>query len=947
MDVDAVSRQRREGRRTEADSDPERPAADVAPAATSPRFGIRGTWRGYALAAVAVGLGWLLRLVLTEWVGEGLPTYITFYPAVMIAALAGGLGPGLFATLLADAGVAHWILLVDTFSEGSPRDWVGLGLFSAMGAFISVVVELYRRSNARAAAFQRDLAVRKLREMADSALRASETRYRLLVEQAVDGIFVSDAEGRYLDVNSAGERMLGYSRAEILALNIRDVILPEEAVRLPGEIARFADGAVVTSEWRFRRKDGSVFSGEVRGRQLPNGQLQAMLRDISERRKVEEALRQERALLASVTGSTDVMLVYLDPRFNFLWVNKAYADTCRMTPAEMIGKNHFALYPDAENESIFRRVRDTGEAVIFNDKPFEFPDQPERGVTYWDWSLTAVKDPGGVVAGLVFSLRETTSFVRTRQALSESDRRYRLLFESIGEGLAVHEIITDGNDRPIDYRFQDVNPAFEQLTGLERADIVGKRVLEVLPVVEGQWIEQYGRVAQTGVPARFENFAAALGRWYDVRAYRSGPGQFVACVADVTERKAAADALAQARDAAEQANKAKSAFLANMTHEIRTPLHVIIGLAHLLRRDVTDASLRQRLDQLCSTSDHLLSLVNDVLDLSRIEARRLVIEHGDFTLGDVLGSVLRMIEGPARDKGLALTTEIAPPLRGLRLRGDALRLAQVLINLCTNAVKFTDQGRVCLTVTRLADSDDGVALRFAVEDTGIGIAEADRERLFRPFEQGDSQAIRERGGTGLGLAISQHLVDMMGGRLDVRSRPGTGSCFTFDLAFPQAGRGDADEQAGAPAREVLGMRVLVAEDHPLSRKILQEMLEDLGCEVDCASGGAEAIEHVRTRSYDLILLDIQMPGMDGVAAARAIRALPAHSDTPIVAMTAGAHAEDRQRCLDAGMNGYIGKALTPATLAAALRPWRPDRPAPRDERPATRATKASRGTSAP
>ena len=241
------------------------------------------------------------------------------------------------------------------------------------------MAELYRRSNARVSAFERDFAVRRLRETADNALRASESRYRLLVEQAVDGIFVSDAEGRYLDVNSAGERMLGYSRAEILAMSIRDVILPEEAGRLPGEIARFADGAVATSEWRFRRKDGTVFLGEVRGRQLPNGLLQAMLRDISERRRMEEALRQERALLGNVTGATDVMLVYLDLQFNFAWVNKAYADTCRMAPADMIGKNHFALYPDEENESIFRRVRETGEPVFFKDKPFEFPDQPERG----------------------------------------------------------------------------------------------------------------------------------------------------------------------------------------------------------------------------------------------------------------------------------------------------------------------------------------------------------------------------------------------------------------------------------------------------------------------------------------------------------------------------------------------------------------------------------------
>jgi two-component system, sensor histidine kinase and response regulator len=925
METDAVSHRDDEGRRHAADPGPASMASEVLHAKTPPRPKGRPSWVGYALAIVAVGLGWLLRLGLTAWLGEGMPTYITFYPAVMIASLAGGLGPGLLATILAGASVAHWLLLVDALSDASTREWVGLALFSAMGTFIAAVAERYRRSNDRIVAFERDLAVRRLRETADNALRAGEARYRLLVEQMVDGIFVADAEGRYRDVNSAGARMLGYSRAEILTMSITDVILPEEAARLPGEIARFAGGAVTTSEWHFRRKDGSVFLGEVRGLQLTNGQLQAMLRDVSEGRRMEEALRQERALLGNVTSATDVMLVYLDPQFNFAWVNKAYADTCRMAPADMIGKNHFALYPDEENENIFRRVRETGEPVFFKDKPFEFPDQPERGVTYWDWSLTAVKGPSGSVTGLVFSLRETTPFVRTQQALREIEEQYRLLFESIGEGLAVHEIITDESDRPIDYRFRDVNPAFERLTGLKRADLVGKRLLEVLPGIERQWIEEYGRVALTGKPARFESFAAALGRWYDVRAYQPAPRQFVAIFTDATDRKAAADALAQAKDAAEQANKAKSVFLANMTHEIRTPLHVIIGLAHLLRRDLADSSLRQRLDQLCSTSDHLLSLINDVLDLSRIEARSLVIEQGEFTLDGVLAGVLRMIEGPALEKGLALTTDIVPPLSHLRLRGDALRLAQVLINITSNAVKFTDRGRVHVAVTGLAEDDDSVTLRFSVEDTGIGIAAADRQRLFRAFEQGDSPTIRGRGGTGLGLAISQQLVEMMGGEIEVRSSPGAGSCFSFDLVIGRAGQGGVEAKMEAPAADLRGMRVLFAEDHPLSQKILFEMLEDLGCEVDFASDGVEAVEHARARGYDLILLDIQMPRMDGVAAARAIRALPAHRDTPIVALTASAYAEDRQRCLEAGMNGHIGKALTPATLAAALRPWWPER----------------------
>jgi PAS domain S-box-containing protein len=418
---------------------------------------------------------------------------------------------------------------------------------------------------------------------------------------------------------------------------------------------------------------------------------------------------------------------------------------------------------------------------------------------------------------------------------------------------------------------------------------------------------------------------------------------FVGCSVDISLRKAAQQQLNEAKDIAEHASRAKSAFLANMGHEIRTPLHLIIGLGHLLRRDLKDPVQEQRIDQLCASSDHLLDIINDVLELAKIEAQRLMLDHKDFILDAVLQKVVRMIEGRAQEKGLELSVDVAPKLRAIELNGDPLRLAQVLINLCGNAVKFTERGSVRLSVGWLAGNADAVAIRFEVTDTGIGIPLANQARLFDAFEQADSSTTRERDGTGLGLTISQRLVALMGGTILIDSDPGRGSIFSFEVVLPRAtARVVAGEPGiGAPtAMNFNGMQVLLVEDHPLSQDIIFEMLEDLGCQVEVASDGAEAVNCALERNYDLILMDMQMPRMDGLAATRAIRAQLGRR-TPIVALTANAFAEDRQRCLDVGMDGHLHKPVTPATLARTLAEWLPKADSPGVE-PAALGSELSR-----
>jgi signal transduction histidine kinase/CheY-like chemotaxis protein/HPt (histidine-containing phosphotransfer) domain-containing protein len=409
-----------------------------------------------------------------------------------------------------------------------------------------------------------------------------------------------------------------------------------------------------------------------------------------------------------------------------------------------------------------------------------------------------------------------------------------------------------------------------------------------------------------------------------VRDSAGRPELTVAVIQNMSAYKRAQEDLLRAKEAAELANRAKSTFLANMSHEIRTPLHNIMGLAQLLRRDATDLKQRRRLDDVRSSSEHLLSVINGVLDFSKIEADRLVLDHSDFSLGHVLDRVMPVVAASVLEKGLNLVLDVEPSIRTMLLRGDALRLGQVLINLVANAVKFSEHGTITLSVS-CADKDAAdLSLRFAVKDEGIGISPEDRKRLFIAFEQADNSSNRKYGGSGLGLTISDHLVRAMGGAITVESEPGAGSTFSFELHFPRGTHPDEDEEeAPEPPKSLKfrGSHVLVAEDHPLSRELMRQMLSEFGCTVDLATDGVEAVERAQACVYDLILMDVQMPTIDGLAATRAIRQMPKHEHTPILAITANVFVEDRDRCLQAGMNGHLSKPLTPASLAKVLSHW--------------------------
>ena len=430
----------------------------------------------------------------------------------------------------------------------------------------------------------------------------------------------------------------------------------------------------------------------------------------------------------------------------------------------------------------------------------------------------------------------------------------------------------------------------------------------------------------------FPNFPNG-GRWlYCVASpLRNAGGKIIGAVEtliDITEQKLYEQNLEQAKRKAEAANRGKSDFLASMSHEIRTPLNAVIGFTHGLLRDVQNPRHLEKLHKVDMSANHLLGVVNDILDMSKIEAGKLSVNPEVFNLTNLLSSVVEQVTPRLESQGLNLQLEVAtnvPP----SLLGDPLRISQCLLNYVSNAIKFTSAGTVTIRVKLESVSIEGMMLRFVVEDTGIGIEPLALERLFSPFEQADQSTTRQFGGTGLGLALTKQLAVLMAGAVGVESTVGSGSRFWFTVKVKvPTSENIQDLQSVHDSNELViltqqysASRVLMAEDVPLNQEVLKDMLQEAGLHADIAENGKVALDKASNVAYDLILMDMQMPIMDGMSATEAIRRLPGYDKTPIIALTANAFDEDRQICLNAGMNDFLTKPIKAEVLFATVLKW--------------------------
>lgn len=581
------------------------------------------------------------------------------------------------------------------------------------------------------------------------------------------------------------------------------------------------------------------------------------------------------------------------------------------------------FYVDGDRQALTRMIQrglEDGEGYLAKLQIVR-PDGEERRIL--THAETEVDETGRVVA-MFGVFQDVTEQERVLARSRRDEGRYRLLAENIGD--VITRVKMDGSSKYI-------SPAIQQLLGWTFEEMSGQSTDYVHPEDRHLVLKAIGEAVKTGTPTRLEHRAVhRKGHtiWVECtfKALKDENGHVddvVVVIRDMTQRRELEDEVIEAKERAEKAAQAKSEFLANMSHELRTPLTSVIGFSGLLQgSEALPAEERTYVERIATASEALLGVINDILDYSKLEANAIEMDPEPFQVAALVDGAAAIVEGQCVAKRLSLRVVVDAAMPEV-LTGDAGRLRQVMLNFLSNAVKFTGKGGVTLRVGGTPDPDGRWRLRVAVTDTGIGIPAEKLELLFQRFSQADASTTRLYGGTGLGLAISRRLIEIMGGEIGVDSRPGEGATFWFEAPLAQGGavgRLVSDDTMPASAG-MAGGRILMADDAPGNRELVSAILRGLGLEIDTVCDGAEAVQAMQTGTYDLVLMDVHMPVMDGLAATREIRRMQAGTGhrTPILALTANVQADQVARCLDSGMDGHLAKPIQIPELAGALAHW--------------------------
>ena len=801
-------------------------------------------------------------------------------------------------------------------------------------------------------------------------------------------VIISPETRRFLKFNDQTCVITGYSREELFEQTWVNLTHPDDIEFAYHEVKRIGIGEIddVAFEQRLIRKDGSVvyINTDVKGVRNPTGKLDYLIgtaQDITQRkmqemainianaqlksnqtelklqnenlRHAQDALRSSVERYEAVTRASNDAMVNSNSQGIIVAWNPGAERVFGYSADEILGQPLEKLMPKRYYEAhlghLQRALSGHGHNMI--GRLIELTALHKNGNEFdVDISLSRWEVADGIF--FTATVRDITQRKKTEQTLHMLSEAIRQSPESIA--------ITDAQ-----VRLEFVNEAFLSHTGYSMDEVIGQnpRILNSGKTPPESYIAMW-RALRQGEPWKGEFYnqrkdGSLFIEFATVTPIKQADGtitHYVAVKEDITEKKRLGEELdnyrfhledevdrrtsqlAEARIQADTANVAKSAFLANMSHEIRTPMNAIVGLTHLLRSSDPTPRQLDRLSKIETAAAHLLELINNILDLSKIEAEKMELEDNDFSLDSVFDSVRSMVTNQAREKRLPVIIDLDSAPRWLR--GDAARLRQALLNYAANAIKFTERGEITLRARLLEEDEHSMLMRFEAEDTGIGLATEKLAGLFRTFQQADASTTRKYGGTGLGLAITMKLAELMGGEVGVDSELNHGSIFWFTARLkrgvgimPALSVVNTVNHEDELRKHYAGLKILLADDVELNLEVVQLLLHGIGLQVDSAKNGREAVDKVRTCAYDLIFMDVQMPIMNGLDATRAIRQMSSRSQTPIVAMTANAFDEDRTVCLDAGMNDFLTKPVNPDTLYVCLLKWLPRPDAAKDGLP--------------
>ncbi|HET6226772.1 MAG TPA: PAS domain S-box protein, partial [Bacteroidia bacterium] len=769
------------------------------------------------------------------------------------------------------------------------------------------------------------------RERWEQELLLSEQKHRTFFENSQGLMCLHDMKGNFIDVNPAGAVSIGYSTDELHGKSLFDIVPADGKVMLYGYLKEIEKMGSAQGIMRVAHKNGNIknwmFNNIVTDG--PNGKyVIGTAVDITERVLLERELKESNSRFFKIFDKNPVSMVLANAANSKIeYVNEAFLETLGFTRDEVIGKisSEFNLITPEERAQTLLAVKEEGSI-----KHVERLIQKRNGEKIWMLnSLETVElNNSFFILSSLYNIDERKKMEEEMSRLAEFQKvmldgtDYSIISTTEPEGIITS--FNKGAEKMLGYKASEMigrTPAIlhDPIEVEERAKELSRELnINIQPGIDVFHMKsrtqnvsdsnEWTYIAKDGTRIPVELTITTL------RATDKTILGYLGIAKDISASKKVKEALLLAKEKAEQAVIAKNSFLANMSHEIRTPMNAIIGYTELLTQSQLDADQREQVDSVRMAGQNLLSIINDILDFSKIESGKIALESVPFNLKETLKGIYNLLHVRAAEKNLNYHFFLDASLPDF-VCGDSVRLNQILINLVGNAIKFTSKGHVTVSAKKIDEDKEYYRLYFVVQDSGLGIPADKIDLVFERFTQANTETTRKFGGTGLGLSIAKNLIELQGGKIHIKSELGEGSEFAFDILYKKADQADLEplQKPFIPEKLLSSIRILLCEDNPLNQKLAKRVMDKFGFEVEIADNGLIGLEKLRKEKFDLVLMDLQMPEMDGYQTVQAIRQ-ELQLKVPIIAMTAHSLVGEKEKCIEIGMNDYIGKPFTQEDL---------------------------------